>query len=186
MQPQRIQLGTYRGLRSGMILHPSWSPEVYLEGSIQRHDTMSREHQGPRAVLNAVERLARGYGTECERSRKDLEIARNQLHDYQARVGQLFQHEDYLRELTSLRDRLKAALAGAEPKEGEPNVADLSERLKGLRAGNAVEAAPERTAKRQVSAEVPVTTRILRPEQTTSEEWQRLVTEGEERKAALG
>jgi N12 class adenine-specific DNA methylase len=186
MQSQRIALGVYRGLRFGMVLNPQWSPEVFLEGEITRKDTLSREHQGPRAVLNAVERLARGYGAECERSRKDLEIAQGQLRDYQGRIGQTFSHEEYLRELTSLRDRLKTALAGAEPKEGEPTVADLAERIKGLRAGNSIEPTPERTGKRQVSAEMPVTSRILRGEQAPCEAWQRLVTERVERETAKG
>ncbi len=186
MQPQRIPLGTYRGLRFGMVLHPQWTPEVFLEGAITRKDTLSREHQGPRAVLNAVERLARGYGADCERSRKDLEIAEGQLRDYQARVGQPFPHADYMSELASLRDQLKSGLSGAERKEGEPTVADLAERIKALRAGNAVEATPERTAKRQVPAETPVTTRIMRHEQAPGEEWQRLVTEGKEREAVRG
>jgi hypothetical protein len=186
MQSQRIALGVYRGLRFGMVLNPQWSPEVFLEGEITRKDTLSREHQGPRAVLNAVERLARGYGAECDRSRKDLEIAQGQLRDYQGRIGQAFSHEEYLRELTSLRDRLKVALAGAEQKEGEPTVADLAERIKGLRAGNAIEAAPERTGKRQVSAETPVTSRILRGEQAHGEVWKRLVTEGVARETVKG
>ena len=31
-QPQKVPLGTYRGLQFGMVLHPSNRPEVYLEG----------------------------------------------------------------------------------------------------------------------------------------------------------
>src|SRR5260370_142395 len=46
----RIPLGTYRGLRFGMVLHPQWAPEVYLEGAMSRLDTLSRDHHGPRAV----------------------------------------------------------------------------------------------------------------------------------------
>jgi hypothetical protein len=33
MQKQRFPLGTYRGLRFGMVLHPQWAPEIYLEGA---------------------------------------------------------------------------------------------------------------------------------------------------------
>ena len=58
----RVQLGTYRGLRFGMVLNPQWSPEVYLEGATTRLDTLSRDHHGPRAVLNALDRLAGAYG----------------------------------------------------------------------------------------------------------------------------
>ena len=50
-----------------------------LTGSVPRRshnadDQLSRERQGPRAVLNAVERLANGYGDECDRIRQDLSI----------------------------------------------------------------------------------------------------------------
>src|SRR5208282_140500 len=83
----RVPLGTYRGLRFGMLLHPQWAPEVYLEGAITRSDTLSRDHHGPRAVLNALERLANGYGSECDRVQRDLGIAQSQLRDYQARLG---------------------------------------------------------------------------------------------------
>jgi N12 class adenine-specific DNA methylase/SAM-dependent methyltransferase len=163
MQPQRIALGTYRGLRFGMVLHPQWRPEVYLEGAITRKDTLSREHQGQRAVLNALERLARGYGTERDRTRQDLELAQTQLRDYQARVGQPFAHEDYLSRLTALRDQLKAGLSGAAPQEGEPTVSDLAERIKALRAAHTIEATPERAGKRpSPCAELPVTARIRR------------------------
>jgi N12 class adenine-specific DNA methylase len=161
-QDRRIPLGTYRGLRFGMVLHPQWTPEVYVEGVIVRKDTLSREHQGPRAVLNAVERLARGYGVEVERTRQDLGIAEAQLRDYEARLGQPFPHADYLDRLAALRDQLKAGLSGAAPQEGEPSVAELAEQIKGLQAANTVEATPERTATRKVAAEEPVTARIRR------------------------
>jgi hypothetical protein len=56
----RVPLGIYRGLRFGLVLHAEFPPEVYLEGAISRQSGLSREHQGPRAVLNALERLAGG------------------------------------------------------------------------------------------------------------------------------
>ena len=70
MQDRRRQLGTYRGLRFGMVLHPQWAPELYLEGTATRLHQLSRDHHGPRAVLNALERLATGYGSECARVRQ--------------------------------------------------------------------------------------------------------------------
>ena len=185
-QDRRVSLGIYHGLRFGMVLHPEWAPEVYLEGAFLRNDNLSREHQGPRAVLNAVERLARGYRADCERTSQDLRIAEAQLRDYQARIGQPFEHAEYLDQLASLRDRLKAGLSGAERKEGEPTVAELAERIKALRASNTVEAAPERTGKRQVSAEEPVTARIRRREQEGTGEWRRLVSEAGMREALRG
>ena len=119
-QDRRVSLGIYHGLRFGMVLHPEWAPEVHLEGAFLRKDSLSHEHQGPRAVLNAVERLARGYRADCERTSQDLRIAEAQLRDYQARIGQPFEHAEYLDQLASLRDRLKAGFSGAERKEGEP------------------------------------------------------------------
>ena len=68
----RVPLGTYRGLRFGMVLNPQWSPEVYLEGATTRLDTLSRDHHGPRAVLNALDRLANAYGSECVRVQQEL------------------------------------------------------------------------------------------------------------------
>src|SRR5262249_31527618 len=108
---QRFALGSYHGLRFGLILHPQWRPEVFLEGAVPRTDTLPREHQGPRAVLNALERLAKGHGTEAERTREDLAIAEAQLRDYQARLGQPFSHDNYLNRLAASRDQLKAGLS---------------------------------------------------------------------------
>ncbi len=160
--PRRFPLGRYCGLRFGMVLHPEWRPEVYLEGATFRKDTLSRDHHGPRAVLNALDRLVGGYAAECDRVRQELAIAESQLRDYQARVGQPFAHGDYLDQLTALRDQLKAGLSGAEAKEAEPTVAELAERIKMLRAEHTVEAAPQRTATRRATAEEPVTARIRR------------------------
>ena len=47
------------------------------------------------------------------------------------------------------------------------------------------EAAYQRMAKRQASAEEPVTARIRRREQAPDAEWQRKVSEGEEHKAGV-
>src|SRR5208282_5060189 len=129
----RVPLGTYRGLRFGMVLNPQWTPEVYLEGAITRQDTLSRDHHGPRAVLNALERLASAYGSECVRVRQDLSIAEAQLRDYQARLGKPFLLDAYLSELTSLRDQLKAGFsttAQMQDDEAGPSVSDLAEKIK--------------------------------------------------------
>src|SRR5262249_1123586 len=40
---------------------------------------------GPRAVLNAVERIAAGYGSSCDAVRQEPAIAETQLRDYGAR-----------------------------------------------------------------------------------------------------
>jgi N12 class adenine-specific DNA methylase len=170
-EPRRFPLGQYRGLRFGLTLHPTWSPEVYLDGAATRRDTLSREHRGPRAVLNSLDRLAGGYGAECGRMRQELSIAEAQLRDYRARAGTAFPHDAYLSELTALRDKLKAGLASPQP-TGEgglsghaddgkgPNVSELAERIKSLRSAHTIEAAPERPARRRAEAEEPVTARI--------------------------
>ena len=78
-------------------------------------------------------------------------------------------------------------MSGVAPEDGAepPNVAELAERIKALKAAHTIEAAPQRTGKRRVSAEEPVTARIRRREPTAVEsEWQQRVSEGEEKKAA--
>jgi N12 class adenine-specific DNA methylase/tRNA G46 methylase TrmB len=159
---QRFPLGVYRGLRFGIILHPQFAPDVYLEGAATRQSMLSREHHGPRAILNALERLAGGYASECARVREDLSIAEAQLRDYQARIGKPFPHAAYLDQLAALRDQLKAGLSGTAPQEGEPTVAELAERIKALKAAYTIEATPQRTANRRTGAEEPVTARIRR------------------------
>jgi len=163
-ETQRVALGTYRGLRFGMVLNPHFGPEAYLEGATTRRDTLSRDHHGPRALLNALDRLANAYEAECARVRQDLAIAESQLRDYQTRLGAPFPHASYLSDLTALRDQLKAGLSGAGPNpDGEPHpVAEVAERIKALKAANVVEAAPQRIGKRRGSAEEPVTARIRR------------------------
>ncbi len=161
----RVPLGTYRGLRFGMVVHPQFPPDVYLEGSTTRSTMLSREHQGPRAVLNALDRLATGYGSDCDRVRQDLAIAEAQVRDYQARLGKPFVHDAYLAELTSLRDQLKAGLSSSahqsDKKEG-PSVSELAEKIKALKAAHSIEATPQRVRQKHSSAEEPVTARIRR------------------------
>ncbi len=161
----RIPLGNYRGLTFGIVLHSQFAPEVYLEGSTIRMATLSRDHHGPRAVLNALERLADSYGSECDRVQRDLGIAQSQLRDYQARLGKPFQHDAYLAELTTLRDQLKAGLSGAPQEPGKqegPSVSELSEQIKALKVANTIEATPQRGWQKHSSAEEPITARIRR------------------------
>lgn len=161
----RVPLGTYRGLRFGLVLHPQFPADAYLEGAITRQSGLSRDHQGPRAVLNALERLATGYAAECVRVRQDLSIAESQLRDYQARLGQPFPHEAYLCELTELRDQLKARLSATGHESGEekgPDASELADRIKSLKAANTIEATPQRVQRKQAAAEEPITARIRR------------------------
>ncbi len=122
-------------------------------------------------MLNALERLATGYGADCDRIRQDLAIAESQLGDYQARLGKPFAHESYQSELTTLRDQLKAGLSGAaqenDKREG-PSVSELAERIKALKAANTVESTPQRAGGRPSSAEEPITSRIRRRAEANS------------------
>ena len=164
-ETSRFPLGIYRGLRFGIVLRSQFPPEVYLEGSAIRQHMLSRESHGPRAVLNALERLANGYGSECDSLRQDLLIAETQLRDYQARLGNPFALDAYQSELTALRDQLKVGLSGTAQeldKEKGPSVSDLAERIKAIRAAHTVEAAPQRVRQKHSSAEESVTTRIRR------------------------
>ncbi len=159
----RVPLGIYQGLRFGLVLHPQFPPDVYLEGAITRQSGLSRDHQGPRAVLNTLERLANGYSSECVRVRQDLAIAESQLRDYRERLNKLFPHEKYLSDLTDLRDRLKRSLSATahEPDDGkEPRSSKLAKKIKALIAAQSIEAAPQRARPKQSTAEEPIAARI--------------------------
>src|SRR6202034_3601697 len=147
----------YQGLRFGIVIHRQFPPEVYLEGAIRRKSALSRDHQGSRAVLNALERLATGYGSECARVRQELAIAESQLRDYQARLGKPFAHEAYLSELTALRDQLKAALSGGNSESDDdagPSAFGLADKIKALKAANTIEATPQRVREKHSTAEI--------------------------------
>ena len=162
---RRVHLGMYRGLHFGLVLHPHFPPEVFLEGAATRDAMLTREHHGPRAILNALERLASGYASDCDRLHQDLAIAEAQLRDYQSRLGQHFVHDPVLSELTMLRDRLKACLSGANPEadtEHQPSISELAEQIIALKSSITIAAVPERTGKRSTLGEEPVTARILR------------------------
>ncbi len=159
----RVPIGIYRGLRFGLILHSQFPPDIFLEGAIIRRSTLSRDHQGPRAVLNALERLANAYGSECDRVRQDLAIAEAQLRDYRARLGKPFPHDAYLSELTGLRDQLKASLGHArEPESEGTSASDLAGKIKALKGAHSIEAAPQLARPKHSRAEEPVTARIRR------------------------
>jgi hypothetical protein len=52
------------------------------------------------------------------------------------------------------------ALSDSAPQDG-PSTAELAPQIKTLRGANTIDAAPERTAKRKVTGEIPVTTTIM-------------------------
>jgi hypothetical protein len=162
----RVPLGTFQGLRFGLIIHPGSSREVFLEGATTRETQLARDSQGPRATLNALDRLAGSYETQLQAVRKELQIAEGQLRDYQARLGLTFAHDAYLAELAGLRDELRAALS-ENRKESVAPAAEIAERIQKLKSGQAIDPAPERMKRREHAAEAPVTTRIR--ERTSSQ-----------------
>jgi N12 class adenine-specific DNA methylase len=162
---QRVLLGKYHGLSFGMLLHPEALPEVYLEGAVCRMTRVSSATPGPRAIMNALERLTDSCSVEIAHVERDITIGESQLRDYQSRIGSCFAHEDYVRELTELRDALRRRLTGSGATEGapdEPNTGELASRIKSLMAGNTAESSPALPQRRVISAEEPVTTRIRR------------------------
>ena len=96
-----VALGLTRGLRFGLVQHPQGAPEVYVEGALRRSAPLARDVHGPRAILNAVERLIGSAAAERDKARRDLEIAQGQLRDYEARLGAGFAHAAYLEALTA-------------------------------------------------------------------------------------
>ena len=158
-ETRRFKLGTHHGLEVGLVKHPLGQCDAYVEGVVTRREVMLRENPGPRAVLNAIERLAEGYGGELEYTRSALAIAEGQLKDYESRLGRPFAHEGYASQLADLRDKLKVALSEKPPEGGTP-VAELAEEIKTLRASATVEAAPERAVRKASRAERPVTAKI--------------------------
>ena len=159
-ETQRFKLGSYRGLEYGLILHTFGQCDTYIEGNVTQRANL-RDNPGPRAVLNAVERLAANYGLDLDDTQASLAIAQGQYRDYEARIGTPFAHAEYERELADLRDRLKLGLSEKAAEADKESVAQIAERIKELRAAHTVEAMPERIGTRKaVRAEMPVTTRI--------------------------
>jgi hypothetical protein len=180
-EARNIPLGRYRGLRFGLALSPYSAPEVFAEGAAMRLEPLSRDFQGPRAILNAVERLIGSNDAQCATARKNLTIAQDQRRDYQARLGGPFPHDTYLMELTGLRDQLKAALSITAPDPAAkplPPAHELAEQIKALKAAHTIEAPPQRlTARITARAEEPIAARIrhrikesptINPEEDTS------------------
>jgi hypothetical protein len=91
-----IDLGAYRGLKFGVVLHPLGGSELYLQGDAVRHADIRRDARGL-AVMNALNRLARGYEEAEESTRQELALAQSQHKDFQTRQGAAFTHESYLK-----------------------------------------------------------------------------------------
>jgi hypothetical protein len=149
-------LGVYRGLTFSLDLHPHYAPSVHVQGEASQFLELSREHRGPRAVLNAVDKLIGSYEAERERTLCDLGLAQGQWRDYQARLGGGFTQAESLEALTALRRQLEAALSGKS--EGLPPTEALVQRFKALRqAASLEEAVTTRNLRRSQGQERPHT-----------------------------
>ncbi len=180
----RVPLGTYRGLRFGLVLHANQSTDVFLEGATTQHAGLSRDHHGPRAILNALERITSETRSDCGKLEQHLSLAQTQLQDYQSRLGNVFVHASYLDELTHLRDQLKillshtnhtytdetnqAATAGSPATPDQPTVSEIAAKIKSLKATHTLEPTPHRATSQLSTSEEPVTTRIRRTNATHS------------------
>jgi hypothetical protein len=164
-----VPLGVSRGLRFGLVQHPQGTPDVYIEGALRRSAPLARDVHGPRAILNAVERLIGSAESERDKARRDLTIAQGQRRDYEARLGAGFAHAAYLETLTGLRNQLEAALSSTAQEGAEaslPPVGELVERIKALQAAHTLDTTPERAAPRPtVTVAEAITTRIRQREQ---------------------
>ena len=161
---RRFPIGKFRGLTFGIEYR--WNnAEIYLAGESELRAQLSKEARGPRAVLNALGRIAASYDERILSNEKELELARNQLGDYQMRQGRPFLHGKYLEELTGLRDQLKAVLSDTPP-EASTSTSEIAEKIASLRGTNQVEAAPIRE---RPKAEV-VRRRIERPSEQVPEQ----------------
>jgi hypothetical protein len=166
IEPSTHPIGTFRGLDFGVKLHPQFPPEVYLAGQSLRRTNLTRDHQGPRAVLNALERLAEGYEERIAKTENERALCQDQLRDYGARLGVPFEQEAYFARLTDLRDRLKAALSkpGAASEEPDtPSAADIAGAIIALKQSQGGGKAAERTGGgRRGDAAEPITLQVRR------------------------
>ena len=157
---RQVTLGSCQGVAFGLELRPQQTPEVFVRGALTYRYGLSREHQGPRAVWNAVQRLIGSWAERAAQTRSELALARAQLRDYDARQESGFAHEQYLTELTELRNRLEKALSGGETAS---ETAALVRQMSELKAAQTIEALPERThARSGATPAEPVTARIHR------------------------
>jgi N12 class adenine-specific DNA methylase len=168
-ETRRFVLGQTRGLTFGIVKHRFSPPEVFLEGCGMRQTQLSRDSQGPRACLNAVERLFTSYESRCDEVRRELALSEVKLRDFETRLGATFPHERYIEELSALRDELKVALSATQQDGTEPKArpaGELSELIKALKETHAVEAVPVKRPGPAARSERPVTARIRRMAET--------------------
>ncbi len=164
----QIPLGEIHGLKFGLNLLPNGqAPEVTLEGQFTRTTQLSRNHTGPRAILNAIARLESTYQEQLDKTTQDLALANQQTHDFQQRLGQPFADEDYLKHLIELRNQLRTALSDKvvtpANETHQVSTVELSNQINALRNSHTADDTTNRNSEKPHStAEEPVTTRIHR------------------------
>jgi hypothetical protein len=136
-------------------------PDLYLEGAGTREAMLSREHHGPRAILNAVERLAGEYESVCARLQQDLTIAGGTVARLPGTPRRAVPPRSVPVGADALRDQLRVGLSASARTSGEaPSVAELAEKIKALKAAHSIEASPKRIGAQYASAEEAITTRV--------------------------
>lgn len=138
-QARQFRLGTYHGLEFGIQVTGYGARDVYLQGSGYRSESLA-SNAGPRAVLNAIGRLADTYAQRIDETRSNLALAEQQLSDYRERIGKSFDQEHYIHQLKELRDQLRSALSdNSAPKQEQPaspSVGEIVESINTLRSHN--------------------------------------------------
>ena len=149
---------------------PAGAPDVYLEGATTRHAMLSRD-AGPRAVLNALDRLADAYPGQIADRPPGPGHRRRPAPRLPGPAGQALRPRRLSQRADGLARPAQGRADRACPREGgddaqpgaEPiPVAELADRIKSLKSAHTIDAAPERTAPRRIAAEEPVTARIRR------------------------
>lgn len=169
---QQTELGKFHGLTFGIQRTPFGRNEVYLQGAARRSTALARD-AGPRALLNAAERLTESMASQVRETTEELELARRQLADYRQRQERPFEQEDLLAELTRLRNSLRQALSRSErpegadaaetPEEAAPTTQELSAEIKELLASRQGAETAEPAREAAVStAEEPIAARLRR------------------------
>ena len=132
---------------------------------------LSREHQGPRAVLNALERLAGGLRLRMRprparpRHRR-VPASRLPGTPGQAVPSRRLSVGTDQPCVTSSRPGFRATAQSAGRRRTGRAVSELAEQIKALKAANSIEATPQRARQKHASAEEPVTARIRRRTET--------------------
>ncbi len=153
--PERTQsirhfaLGKYHGLEFGIQVTPYGSKDVYVKGATTRLADTARDSLGPKAVMNALERIASSYQQRITMTEKDLQLCKQQLTDYRSRKDSVFANDAYMQELRVLRDQLRLSLSSSfsAPNEGQVplDASAIAEQINALKAQHSQTQHSERT-----------------------------------------